>query len=100
MKLFKQKQHEEIDLTNYTDEERNIYMEGFDNGYKEGRSVNFFNILLDLLTLFIVFLIVTASWIWLEYTIDGLNHTSTCDTIIAAIISIFFTAKIYNYLCS
>ena len=99
MKLLQEKQ-QEIDLTGYIDEERNIYMEGFDNGYKEGRSVNFFNILLVLLTLFIVFLIVTASWIWLEYTIDGLNHTSTCDTIIAAIISIFFTAKIYNYLCS
>lgn len=100
MKLLRQKQHEEIDLTNYTDEERNIYMEGFDTGYKEGNNTNFFNILLVILTLFVVFLVVTASWIWLEYTIDGLNHTSTCDTIIAAIISIFFTAKIYNYLCS
>lgn len=99
MKLLQEKQ-QEIDLTNYTDEERNIYMEGFDNGYKEGCNVNFFNILLVILILFVVFLIVTASWIWLEYTIDGLNHTSTCDTIIAAIISIFFTAKIYNYLCS
>ena len=98
MKLLQQKQ-QEIDLTNYTDEERDIYMKGFDTGYKEGNNTNFFNILLVLLILFVVFLIVTASWIWLEYTIDGLNHTSTCDTIIAAIISIFFTAKIYNYLC-
>lgn len=99
MKLLQEKQ-QEIDMTDYTDEERNIYMEGFDNGYKEGRSVNFFNILLVLLTLFVVFLLVTAIWIWLEYAIDGLNHTSTCDTIIAAIMSIFLTAKIYNYLCS